>query len=280
MSGLGAAPIRYWKPGDALAPYVTAYHSFSGVVPPGMTLRDAFLPSWATIRITLPGSASWSLQIGARTYDPVPERTFAGPSSYAGYLATTGGTSVGVGLLPMGWAQLFGGDVSRYSNRLVPLEQIDPGAIALHEALAGGCEVPEAFEAWLTARLNRRPPADPRIAQLYALLDDPAMPRIEAIAEQLEMSPRALTTMARASFGFTPKLLLRRTRFLRALSAVLTNASAGPEAIDAAGYWDRSHFLRDSHLFLGCSIREFNRRRGPLNQMALMERARSIGSAV
>ena len=272
--------VRYAAPEGRLVRYVTGYHRFAAPIRRDKELRDAFFPSVATIRVALRGSPPWSLKIGSRCIDPVPTVALTGPTSYAGYVSCYGGELVGVGLLPFGWAQIFGGDVSRFANRVVPLGDVDPGAEMLRAALEGELPFDTAFAAWLEARLERRPPADPRIEALCEMLRDPATTRIEAVAEALELSPRALAALTRFNFGFTPKLLLRRTRFLRALTTMLTDAEAGPAALEAAGYWDRSHFLRDSHLFLGCSVREFLRRRGPHNQVAITARTQALGTPV
>lgn len=277
--GEEAIPIVYWAPGEELGRYITGFHRYCAPSVPG-GYRDAFFPGWASIRLTLEQDRDWSVRLGNRMIDPVPRDAFFGPSSSAGYITTYGGTIVGVGIKPFGWAQLFGGDIARYSNHVVPLSEVDAGGSTLREALEAG-EAPDvAFTRWLTTRLYRRPPVDPRIERLSALLDNPATQRIEMLAEALEVTPRGLAAMTRFNFGFTPKLLLRRTRFMRALSGVLTEPVRGSEVLDAAGYWDRSHFLRDSHLFLGCSVRDFQRRRGPLNRLALSAREVALGSPV
>lgn len=272
--------VRYAAPQGRLVRYVTGYHRFAAPVSLNQELRDAFFPSVATIRLSLRDSPPWSLRLGSRCIDPMPTVALTGPTSYAGYVSCRGGELIGVGLLPFGWAQIFGGDVSRFANRVVPLDQIDPGAEMLLAAAEGDLPFDVALAGWLEARLERRPPADPRIETLCEMLRDPATTRIEAVAEALDLSPRALAAMTRFNFGFTPKLLLRRTRFLRALSTVLTDPDGGPAALEAAGYWDRSHFLRDSHLFLGCSVREFSRRRGPHNQVAITARTQALGTPV
>ncbi|MDR6789926.1 AraC-like DNA-binding protein [Sphingomonas sp. BE138] len=272
--------VRYAAPTGRLVRYVTGYHRFAAPICHQTELRDAFFPSVTTIRVSLRDSPPWSLKIGSRCIDPMPVVALTGPTSYAGYVSCHGGELVGVGLLPFGWAQIFGGDVSRLSNRVVPLSAVDPGADMLRASLEGELPFDAAFAGWLEARLERRPPADPRIEALCEMLRDPATTRIEAVAEALDMSPRALAAMTRFNFGFTPKLLLRRTRFLRALTTMLTNPEGGQAALEAAGYWDRSHFLRDSHLFLGCSVREFSRRRGPHNQVAITARTQALGTPV
>lgn len=280
MEAGAGAPIEYWRAADALAPFVTGYHRYDVPLPVGVSLKDVFFPSWASVRIALPGSRRWSLHVGSRRFDPVPPAAFIGPTSSAAYLETTGGVLVGFGVHPMGWAALFGGDISRFANRIVPLSTLDPTTDALVGALFEGEPPAAAFDAWLLARLSHARPVDPRIAQLYALIDDPAVDRIETICDALGLTQRALATFTRLHFGFTPKLLLRRSRFLRALSGVLTRPEQGASVLETAGYWDRSHFLRDSHLFLGCSIRDFSKRRGPLNQLALQARAEVLGAPV
>ncbi|WP_083925732.1 AraC family transcriptional regulator [Sphingomonas sp. Mn802worker] len=273
-------PVQYWRPSAALSPFVTGYHLYHAALPPGLTLQDVFLPGVASIQVTLHETPAWSLRMGARTFDPMPGAAFVGPTSCAGHLSAQGGTMVGVGLKPLGWAQLFGGNVSRYSNRVAALSQLDSGAAQLHDALEHSDRPDVVFERWLEARLHRRPPVDPRIGKLFAILEEGRETRIDVIADMLDTSPRSLATMTRQSFGFTPKLMLRRTRFVRALTAMLIDPDRGPAALKASGYYDRSHFLRDSHLFLGCSVRDFARRRGPLNQIALRVRQKVLGPLV
>jgi AraC-like DNA-binding protein len=280
MSETGKAPVAYWAADAALQGLVSGYHRYEAAAPPGVILRDVLFPSWATIRISLRDTPPWTLRVGSRDHHPMPNAVMVGPTSHAGYITCSGGTLVGAGILPAGWARLFGSDASRYANRVVPLEQLDAGADLLVAALEAGESPAAAFDAWLTDRLAQRPPEDPRIRRLFALLDDPEMTRIEAIADALGLTPRALAAMTRYHFGFTPKLLLRRGRFLRALGAMLQRPGESAAVLEQAGYYDRSHFLRDSHLFLGCSIREFTKRRGPLNDIALRIREKTLGAAV
>lgn len=232
------------------------------------------------IRVAIDNPGPWFQRLGARRYE-MPVASFTGATSVAGYVEATRGSVLGVGLLPEGWARLFGGDLSVYANRVMSLTELDPAAEALPEALQQAEHPPTVFEQWIEQRLSSGLMLDPMISRIRAMIDDPAVTRIEAIAEALGVSPRQLASMTRYYFGFTPKVLLRRGRFLRALGATL---DASPESTAAllgeAGYWDRSHFLRDAHLFLGCSIREFRRRRGALSAEAMKVRAAVIGAPV
>jgi AraC-like DNA-binding protein len=270
MSGFNVGAVSHWPVEDSLQRYVAGFDRLSIAAPPGERVREVMFPSWATIYVTLYDSPRWSLKIGKRNFDPVPTIAFVGPTSSAGYVDAAGGTLVSMTILPSGWSRLFGGDVSRFANRVVPMESLDPGTRHLREALEAADVSPvEAFTQWVADRLARRPEADPRIDQLLEIYRDPQYTRIDMIADKMGMTPRMLATVTRANFGFTPKLLMRRTRFLRALAQLLRTPENGAEVLRIAGYWDRSHFLRDSHLFLGCSIRDFNKRRGAVSNMWL-----------
>jgi AraC-like DNA-binding protein len=273
-----AGPIRYWKPAPAMQEYVSGYFRFAVDLANGAAIEEVFLPGWPKICFTISGERPWALRIRNNVFGAVPPAAFIGPTSHAGYLTTWGGTLVGVGVLPCAWEQIFGGDLSRHANRVVPLDAIDPSLASVGAAIAGGADPVAAFDAWFAAALLRRPGISQQIRRLAHLLADPAITQVRQIVEEMDIAPRTLTDVTTHSFGFPPKLLLRRRRFLHALGAVLTRPEEAGAILDAAGYFDRSHFLRDSNLFLGCSPREFNKRRSPLNAMAMHARRETIGA--
>lgn len=274
------SPVRYWTPDTRLARYVTGYHRYRVVVPPGCVLEDVFFPSWSVMRFAIEEPAPWSLRRASRRFDPVPAAMLEGPSSYAGYCRAARGAVVGVGILPEGWSRLFRVPAYSVANRVVPLAAVLRGAEDLHHALDAAEDPAAILDAWLIARLADAPETDPLVGALYTLIDDPAVTRVEDMIDRLGVSHRTLVMLSKDHFGFTPKLLLRRGRFLRALSAGLASDDGWDAVIGRAGYFDRSHFLRDSNLFLGCSIREFQARQGPLNALAMKVRSEVLGTAV
>lgn len=271
----------YWPASADHADYVTSYHRFNVAATQGNVVRDAFFPSWACFRFSLAAKGPWSMRIGSRSFAPVPAAAFVGPTGHATYCEGAGGVIVGLGLSPMGWARMFGGDISSHANRVIELSRLVHDAQDLQDELAETSHPPEVLGRWVAARLAERPEEDPVIGRIWHLLHDPQVHRIETIVEQLDIAPRALAAIVRTNFGFTPKVLLRRDRFLRALStALMSPRPLSPDVLNAAGYWDRSHFLRDSHLFLGCSVRDFRARRGAINAAALFARQAAIGTPV
>jgi hypothetical protein len=74
-------------------------------------------------------------------------------------------------------------------------------------------------------------------------------------------------------------LLLRRARFLRALDAIRTlDRGSWTGAINDAGYWDGSHFLRDCHAFLGQSLGDFEAMARPINRISMRRRDEILGA--
>lgn len=66
-----------------------------------------------------------------------------------------------------------------------------------------------------------------------------------------------LRRLALRHFGLTPKLLFRRTRFLRSFLQLWQGGDIeNYRAIDQS-YFDASHFLRDAYTFLGTTPRRF-----------------------
>jgi AraC-like DNA-binding protein len=272
--------VSYWAPDPTLARYVTGYHRYRVALPPGHVLEDVFFPSWAVMRFAVEDPQPWSLRRGSRVFDPVPSAMLEGPSSYAGYCRAARGAVIGIGILPEGWARLFGVPAYTIANRVVPLAALLDDAASLHRRLEGGDEPARVLDDWFLSTFAGAPPTDPLVGALYALIDDPAVTRVEDMIDRLGIPHRVLATLSKDHFGFTPKVLLRRGRFLRALSAGLAQGGNWDGVIGRAGYFDRSHFLRDSNLFLGCSIREFQARQGPLNALAMKVRAEVLGTAV
>lgn len=271
--------IRYWKPDPKLAPYVSGYHAYSLNLAPGERAEDVFFPAWANIRFTL-DAEPWRVRLGRRLFDPVPTAALFGPTSHAGYSNGGSGTLVGAGITPRGWARLFGRDASVFADRIVPLDQLLGAAASSLEAQVRAGAPPRAlFDGWLTERLGATMAEPAEVGALFAALNDPAMDMVAALEERIGVAGRALNRLSRASFGFTPKLLLRRARFMRALmGAVALGRGRWSEALGPAGYYDQSHFLRDCRLFLDMPLGAFVAREKPLAELSMKLRTERLGA--
>ena len=215
-----AIAVEFWQPAPALRRYVSGYHRYVlRRAPDAEPFRDVFFPSWANIRFSL-NAEPWSVALDRRRFDPIPECAFFGPSSHAGYVTAGSGTLIGVGLTPAGWARLHGGDLSRFADRVVALDTVFAGWSAMYGHLAAGEAPAMVFDSAVAEALDRAVPENPSIDIILARLLDPAVDKVEELGAGLGLNGRRVGRLTRMCFGFTPKLLLRRARFLRALDAI------------------------------------------------------------
>ncbi len=271
--------MTFWRPDPRLAPFVSGYHRYAIGGAPGKRVQDVFYPAWTNLRFTYDAEGPWSVRIRRRSFDPVPESALFGPTSHAGYVETSRGWMIGAGVTPAGWARLFGGDASAVADRIVPLGVVVDDAETLRRAVVAAESPNGAFDAWFLDRLAARPPADPAVDAIFQQINDPAIVEIATLAARIGLVPRALLRITQHNFGFAPKLLLRRARFLRALIAASASDRGGwAGAARGAGYWDGSHFLRDCHLFLDRKLSDFIAMEKPLNRLSTAARNAVLGA--
>jgi AraC-like DNA-binding protein len=270
--------VEHWVPDPRLAAYVSAYRRIRIPRQAAARHEDVLLPGWACLRFAIDGE-SWQVRLGRRLFAPVPPAALFGPGSRAGYVEAGGGTLVGAEVTPRGWARLFSTDASAVADRIVPLGSLfGAEAGVLHERLQGGAPIKQTFDDWFEAGLARTSPEPAAVAALFDLLEAPQLVTVAEVAERLGLSYRALGRLSRTAFGFPPKLLLRRARFLRALAEALTlERGRWSEASFAAGYYDRSHFVRDCRRFLDRPLGIFAALPKPLAELGLELRRQAQG---
>ncbi|HEY0312958.1 MAG TPA: helix-turn-helix domain-containing protein [Allosphingosinicella sp.] len=269
--------IEHERPDPKLAPYVSGYHRYTIRIDAGERITDVLFPGWANLRFSVQADP-WQVRLGRRTFSPVPEAALFGPSSHAGYVEAGSGTLIGAGITPIGWARLFAEEASAFADRVVPLERlIGPNAERLAFELGGGAAPAAVFDAFFLARLEQAPAEPPEVAALLAALGDTRIDTVTALAERLGVPLRSVSRVSRSAFGFTPKRLLRRARFMRALLAALAlGRGRWSEALGPAGYYDQSHLLKDCRLFLGCSLGAFAAYPKPLAELSIKLRDQAL----
>jgi AraC-like DNA-binding protein len=267
--------VRFAAPSAPLQGLVSTFY-FATVPPRPEPVEDLLHPEWANVRLTLDGG--WDASVGPGEPAPVPRALLTGPTSMASLIRSRGADSVGIGLLPLGWARLVGGDASAFADRIVPLDGLlGPEVGGLVDRLAGidEAERTRRLDAALVARLGAVPPVDEApILRTHKALIDPATRSVEGLAAAVGLSDRQLVRLCRRHFGFPPKLLLRRQRFLRSFARLREAPDAvWRELIDDA-YVDQAHFNHDFQRFMGMSpTAYFARRRAILEQAARLREA-------
>jgi methylphosphotriester-DNA--protein-cysteine methyltransferase len=89
-----------------------------------------------------------------------------------------------------------------------------------------------------------------------------------------------LERTCRRHFGFPPRLLLRRQRFMRSLSQYMLDPSLKWIGAIDSHYHDQAQFVRDFHAFMDMSPSEYAARPHPVLGAVMRARQDAAGAAV
>lgn len=275
--------IRYDQPSAALADYITGYHLYAAQGPAAMGQENWFLPGTANVRVVL-DAGPIAVSIGQRRFDPLPQASLFGPTSHAIHSVTNGGIMIGFGISALGWSRFFPGPTASYRNRIVPLGDAAGSGFA-DELLRVLAAVPDehgvksALDRFLTARIGPPSPDEDLIRRMARLVTDDAPGGVAAASRAWGVSQETLRRLCNRHFGFLPKTLLIRSRFLRSLIPLIeTRGEIDYSNIDP-GYVSASHFLRDANAVLGTTPRRFLHAQTEFLVASLRARAAVLGSA-
>ncbi len=279
-----AVRLHFVLPGARLASYVSTFYHMQVALPDGAVVTDQLHPEWGNVRLS--PVARLSAGIGSAPAEPLPRGIATGPTSYATTFSAGAGRSWGIGLLPLGWLTFMGGPASDHADRIVDVER-DPACAAfaplletLFASITTAEIAPDAapdtaalddeaarIDAYLSTRLadgRSVPPNDAAaVSAVHAALVDGKVASVGDLAEVAGLNLRTMERLSRRAFGFTPKLLLRRQRFLRSLARFMLD----PElkwlnALDDQ-YFDQAQFVRDFHRFIGMAPRDYAATQSP-----------------
>ena len=283
----GAVAVRFFMPSPALAPYISTYYLTEVNLPGGEFVEDWLHPEWANLRIS--NNAKWNFALGEGPLEPLPEAILTGPTSIAGHFRLGGGSRVwGIGLLPLGWLRLLGVPASGFVDRTVALAG-EPAAAplaALPETVFGAepnpAEEAARIDAYLVDLLARSPlhEDEQRIRTVHTALIDADIASVGELAGRLTMSSRSLERLSLKAFGFSPKLLLRRQRFLRSLAQFMLDPSLTWIRTLDFHYVDQAHFVRDFRRFMAMGPRSYAALDHPVLRAAAQGRSAAAGAAM
>lgn len=271
-----------WRPAPDLVPYTSGYHLYAVGETHDKPHRGAFEPAWASMRISVTDGSGWRVRQVAGDWLVPPAVALFGPSSKLSWSESEAGILLSAGIRPRGWARLFGDAARKWADRIdevPPLGGETPNSVRERfRALGRDDHVPHLFDTLLREALRPPTPDDPAIRVIEAALVNPAIGTVAQLAETAGLSTRRLERLAHRAFGFPPKLLLRRARFLRSLHAMRSAGRGEGATVIDSGYTDYSHFIRDSHDFLGMSPNAFLEIDMPLMKRSLELRRAVLGS--
>jgi len=265
--------VEFSLPDPSLRGMISAYYL---VEPPfgEPAVADLLHPEWANIRLVLTGV--WTL--GDQASDAGSEPTIYGPTSRA--IPIRGeGAGFGIGLLPKGWAAFIDSAASGLADRVATVAEVmgKDAAGELHGVRSCGTQGERAqrLDAFFLARLPPAGKDSGAIDQAHAVLVNPEISTVEEFADALGLTLRQIHRLSLRVFGFPPKLLLRRQRFLRTLAVLRQNLDRPWADLIDPRYYDQSHLVRDFQRFMAMSPTEyFNLPRDMLEPAAVARTAR------
>ncbi len=284
--GRGNALIRsnnYPPPAD-LTPFVRQFFVFRGTLPADFLLVDRLISESAMIRVLLEGD--WSAQFGKsgewRSEGPT---ILFGPNGRSFGVRVAGPFAVvGVAIRPSGWQALFKCRAHDIADDMFSLCDFwDRHADAMFEEIcaAGECDlgIVAAIESVVRARLAEVGSftTDPAMALFEDIARDDSTMRVADAAERVGLSAASLERRCRATFGLTPKVVLRRSRFLDMAAAVRGISDPDDEQRAALRFSDQSHLNREFQHFIGMTPGQFEKAQTPLLNAVLKLRKDGLG---
>lgn len=276
--------VSFHQPCEALRPYFTSFYHTHVQVADGGRLVDFLHPEWAGLRFStglLPEA-----QIAGGPALPPTSFIAHGPTSKTVRFSAGNLRVWGIGLLPLGWAKFMGTPANAFANVVVNGRD-DPvfsEHCELEDKLFGAKPDHEAelsrITAHFTNRLHRELSGEAHIRACHAALVDPGVVTVMDMAEHARLPVHTLERVCRRHFGFAPRLLLRRQRFMRSLSQFMIDPSLKWIGALDCHYYDQAQFIRDFHTFMGMSPHEYANAPHPIIGAIMRARFEMTGAAV
>ena len=282
-----AVAVHFFMPSAALAPYVSTYYLTESNLAADDAIEDWLHPEWANLRFSSGGD--WSSGLGDDPLQPMSAAILTGPTSRTQHFRLGGPIRIwGVGLLPLGWLRLIGASACDYVDRTVAVAdepccaRLVPLPAAVFSGLPHPAQEAQRIDACLIDLLTRCPPHEDeaRIRAAHSALIDEDVASVAGLAGRLGISSRSLERLSLRAFGFSPKLLLRRQRFLRSLAQFMLDPSLTWIRTLDFHYVDQAHFVRDFRRFMEMNPRRYGALDHPVLRAAAQGRTAAAGAAV
>jgi AraC-like DNA-binding protein len=273
-------------PDPRIAPYLSTYYFTAIEGRDGGEVRDWMNPEWASVRFCWLGQTRGAIHNGP--FEDVPHAHFAGPTTVTQPFAATRAQIASIGFLPLGWYRFMREPAANWANRVAAADLVStilPFKTML-EHVAAAAEphaVADLFDTLLIDAMDAHPltaaqaEEEDRIIAAHAALIDPATSTVADMTDRLGLTVKQLHRFSLKVFGFPPKLLIRRQRFIRTLAAVIHNPDSNwADAIDLQ-YYDQPHFNRDFREFFGMSPEQYRREPHPVINAAAKARMKALG---
>jgi AraC-like DNA-binding protein len=276
--------VRFYPPPADLRRYFTTFYHTRIACSPGHLVEDSLQPEWANLRF-FRGKGVEAGPLGANRLIGA-DFIATGPSSHSVDFRTRSVDFWGIGLLPLGWSQFVRNPAADHANLLVDgrthpsFAHFGPLLNALVDQPMNEAAELERIIAFFRSLQGDPLPDQRRILAIHEALVDPGVISVAQLCDRAGASERTVERTCLRSFGFSPKLLLRRQRFMRSLSQFMLDPSLKWIGAIDGSYHDQAQFVREFHDFMGMSPREYAARPHPVLEQFLYERARITGAPV
>jgi len=275
--------VRFYRLSEALQPYFTAIYATTIECEPGTLVTDCLHPEWAALRFT-EGPPPIAC-IGTGELKPQWPFVANGPTSKAIQYGVTRSRIWGLGLQPAGWSKFVSQPANSLRDRTVDgskheaFELFAP-ILGLVESAGGDADrIAVSINDFLMQHADRPVPQEAQILACQEALRDPDVANVAELGERLGMSERSLERLCGRYFGFPPKLLLRRQRFLRSVAQFMFDPERSwSQALDSQ-YYDQAQFVRDFRSFMGMTPSEYAETPHPILDKVITQRMADQGAA-
>jgi len=280
----GGVRAQFFEPPAEFQRYFTTFYLIEFDAPAHSRVVDHLHPEWANLRF-FSGDCPDAEAGGGKVLSGA-SFCVTGPSSRA-VRFTVGATRMwGIGLLPLGWARFVAAPAAGLADAVVD-GNVHPAFASfapLGQVLFGPEPDPPAELARIAAHFRAHAAVgasdEARIVAIHAALVDPEVATVSDLVGRAGISQRTLERTCASAFGFSPKLLLRRQRFMRSLTHYLLDPSLRWIGALDGHYHDQAQFVRDFHAFMGMSPSAYAALDKPIIAAVMQARARFAGRAV
>jgi methylphosphotriester-DNA--protein-cysteine methyltransferase len=275
---------RNFAPHDDLLPYIRRHYVFQADLPEDMVIDDQLLSETAFVRVLIKGH--WSAETAPGEWTTAGPAVLFGGNSRPFHVRVKGPFIVaGFAIRPSAWTALFTQHATDLADTMVPLTQVWTDiAEAMTTAIMAAkndAAIVAAMETAIRAQLARigRHKTDAEMAQFEAIARVDSARKIEHIGEDLNLSVRQIERRCLATFGISPKAIMRRSRFLDMATALRGFSTQSEHELAALRYFDQSHLNREFRFFCGMPPGAFKRATTPLFTAGLQLRDQGKGLA-
>jgi AraC-like DNA-binding protein len=264
--------INHIEPSRALKPFISAIEVYNADLNVGYVARNRLTHDAATLTILLSGQ--WHIAAERQNCAPKSSMVIAGPNALPAYLGATGTLkAISISITALGWVRLTDMRLCDIADRFVDLSDVMPHYLDLLTdltAISSLDKIALNLEAFFSHYIETRviPYASAYVQRIEKMLAAEPDCKVSDLAAALGISSRQLERIMPDAFGFAPKTVLRRARYLHTVRQLMAAPTYQQINHASALYFDQAHMIREFRKFTGQTPRGF---------LELIQAAQKIG---